>query len=87
MKFKFDTLIENVMGGHKLQTNVPFLPTRSLSDLKGHREKLMNDFMRLPKGAKREQIKAKVMKINAEIAKLENSKQRTPSPFDSAKGF
>jgi hypothetical protein len=86
MKSKFDTLIENIMGGHKLQTNVPFLPTRSLSDLKGHREKLMNDFMRLPQGAKKEQIKAKVMRINAEIAKLESSKQRSASPFDSARG-
>jgi hypothetical protein len=86
MKSQFDTLVENIMAGHKLQTNVPFLPTRSLSDLKGHREKLMNDFMRLPQGAKKEQIKAKVMRINAEIAKLENPKKRTLTPFDSARG-
>jgi hypothetical protein len=87
MKSKFDTLVEKLMSYHKLQTTTPFLPTRSLSDLKSHREVLKQNYMRMKEGAKKEATKAKLQKINAQIAKLENPTKRTLTPFDTGAGF
>lgn len=82
MKSQFDTLVERMLSYHKLQTTTPFLPTRSLSDLKSHREYIKNSYMRMKEGEKKEALKAKWLKINKQISRLENGKRVSLTHFD-----